>query len=134
MKNPIQTLRILYDMEASEPKWVNSVLNIIEVNSLRLGGLYIITHNISQIKEVKRFFIKNSNHSEHKNGQTWWFVWRGCLLCCCWRVVVSWFGRCWGMGGLHCVHRRAVVNKTPTLPPINTPRTVTLMITSRFGC
>ena len=30
-----------YYMEASEPKWVNSLLNIIRVNSLRLGGLHI---------------------------------------------------------------------------------------------
>ena len=28
-------------MEASEPKWVNPILNIIEVNSLRFGGLHI---------------------------------------------------------------------------------------------
>ena len=31
----------LFYMEASEPKWVNPVLNIIGVNSLRLGGLHI---------------------------------------------------------------------------------------------
>ena len=28
-------------MEASETKWDNSILNIIGINSLRLGGLYI---------------------------------------------------------------------------------------------
>ena len=28
-------------MEASEPKWVNPIFNIIGVNSLRLGGLQI---------------------------------------------------------------------------------------------
>ena len=28
-------------MESSEPKYVNPVLNIIGVNSLRLGGLHI---------------------------------------------------------------------------------------------
>ena len=28
-------------MEVSEPKWVNPVLNSIEVNSLRLGGFHI---------------------------------------------------------------------------------------------
>ena len=28
-------------MEAYEPKWVNPVLNIIGVNSLKLGGLHI---------------------------------------------------------------------------------------------
>ena len=29
-------------MEASKPKWVNPVLDIIGVNSLRLGGLHVI--------------------------------------------------------------------------------------------
>ena len=29
------------DLEASEPKWSNYILNIIEVNSLRLGNLYL---------------------------------------------------------------------------------------------
>ena len=29
-------------MNASEPKWVNSVFNIIGDNSLRLGGLQIL--------------------------------------------------------------------------------------------
>ena len=33
-------------MEASEPKWVNPVLNIIGVNSIRLGGLQISVSNI----------------------------------------------------------------------------------------
>ena len=28
-------------MEAYEPKWVNSILNTIRVNSLRLGGLHV---------------------------------------------------------------------------------------------
>ena len=28
-------------LEASEPKWVNPILNIIGVNSLRIGGLQI---------------------------------------------------------------------------------------------
>ena len=28
-------------MEASEPKWLNPILNIISVNSLRLGGIHI---------------------------------------------------------------------------------------------
>ena len=37
----VNKLNSLY-MEASEPKWVNPVLNIIRVNSLRLGGLHII--------------------------------------------------------------------------------------------
>ena len=30
---------IVLKIDASEPKWVNSTLNIIRVNSLRLGGL-----------------------------------------------------------------------------------------------
>ena len=29
------------DLEASEPKWVNHVFNIIGVNSFRLGGLHL---------------------------------------------------------------------------------------------
>ena len=29
-------------MEASEPKWVNPILNIIWVNSFKLGGLQIL--------------------------------------------------------------------------------------------
>ena len=32
-------------LKASKPKWVNSVLNIIGVNSLRLGGLQIRIKN-----------------------------------------------------------------------------------------
>ena len=28
-------------MEASEPKWINSILNIIGVNSLKLGGHHL---------------------------------------------------------------------------------------------
>ena len=32
---------ILIYLEASEPKWVNTALKIIAVNSLRLGGLYL---------------------------------------------------------------------------------------------
>ena len=36
-------LNLMYfDMEASEPNWVNSILNIIGVNSLKLGGLHVI--------------------------------------------------------------------------------------------
>ena len=31
-------------METSEPKWVNSIWNIIWVNSIRLGNLYIISY------------------------------------------------------------------------------------------
>ena len=32
------------DMEWFKPKWVNSILNITGVNSLRLGGLNIVIH------------------------------------------------------------------------------------------
>ena len=35
----------LGEIEAFEPKWVNSILYIIGVNSLRLGGLQIIIKN-----------------------------------------------------------------------------------------
>ena len=31
-----------YEMAASEPKWVNSILNITGVNSLRLEDLHLI--------------------------------------------------------------------------------------------
>ena len=34
-------LNVFHNMEASKPKWVNSILNIIGVNSLRLGCLLI---------------------------------------------------------------------------------------------
>ena len=34
---------ILSQMEASEPKWVNPVLNIVGVNSFRLGGLQMFS-------------------------------------------------------------------------------------------
>ena len=37
---------ILNDLEAFDPKWVNSILNIIEVNSLGLGGHQVIALNI----------------------------------------------------------------------------------------
>ena len=31
-------------LEASEPKWVNPVLNTIGVNSLKLGGLHLVSY------------------------------------------------------------------------------------------
>ena len=34
-------------LEAFEPKWVNPILNIIEVNTLRPGGLRIIQRKTS---------------------------------------------------------------------------------------
>ena len=39
--------------EASKPKWVNAKLNIIGVNSLRLGGLHIYTQKIGKLKLLK---------------------------------------------------------------------------------
>ena len=41
MYNETNAYKICIYMEASEPKWVNPVLNIIKVNSLSLGGLHI---------------------------------------------------------------------------------------------
>ena len=39
--NKVQWTYIILHMETSEPKWVNPTLNIIGVNSLRLGSLHI---------------------------------------------------------------------------------------------
>ena len=38
-------------MEASMPKWVNPVLNIIGVNSLRLRGLQISCNEVDSSKK-----------------------------------------------------------------------------------
>ena len=38
-------------MEAFKPKWVNSILNTIEVNSLRLGSLQIVQINDHNLRE-----------------------------------------------------------------------------------
>ena len=61
-----------YHMKASEPKWVNPVLNIIAVNSLRLGDLHItiqgtansmwyesikIWNNLSYEKTIKMYTV-----------------------------------------------------------------------------
>ena len=55
-----KTFRLIHrfdfcNMEASKPKWVNPILNIIGVNSLRLGGLHIIfpLNSITSPKELK---------------------------------------------------------------------------------
>ena len=60
-------------MEASEPKGVNSMLDFIWVNSLRLGGLQIIyvfsfflrkvAHNVVDFTQKKSscFYFLNSN-------------------------------------------------------------------------
>ena len=42
-------------MDASEPKWVNYILNVIRVNSLRLGDLQITYALISRLE--KCFFV-----------------------------------------------------------------------------
>ena len=40
-------------MEASEPKWYNPVLNVIMVNSLRLGGLHLyVSMNFLKLKKL----------------------------------------------------------------------------------
>ena len=36
-------------MDASEPNWVNHILDIIGVNSLRLGGIHMFILNYLQI-------------------------------------------------------------------------------------
>ena len=40
-------------MEASEPKWVNPILDIIGVNSLRLGGLHIMHKYFNELYKYK---------------------------------------------------------------------------------
>ena len=44
-------------MEASEPKWVNPVLNIIGANLLRLGGL--------QINVIENMKIQNTTWNQN---------------------------------------------------------------------
>ena len=47
---------IMYlNMEVSDPKWVNSIWNVIIVNSLGLGGLHIIP--LQKIKEQKLYSL-----------------------------------------------------------------------------
>ena len=54
------------NFEASEPKWVNPVLNIIGVNSLRLGGLQI------NLSFTFYRFLKNFNF-HRSNELLFWF-------------------------------------------------------------
>ena len=55
-------------MEASEPKWVNSILNIIEANSLRLEGLHILYKNESlPITNPWCIFLSNWELSDKNN-------------------------------------------------------------------
>ena len=45
-------------MEPSEPKWDNSVLNIMGVNTLRLWGLQLMFYNIRFIELIEKLKIK----------------------------------------------------------------------------
>ena len=51
-------------MEASEPKWVNTALKTIGVNSLMLGGLHITNYNVNSLKQ---FGYKISKIDKDKN-------------------------------------------------------------------
>ena len=44
-------------MEASEPKWVNTVLNNIGVNSLRLRGPHLLLYMIPNCINLNKWFI-----------------------------------------------------------------------------
>ena len=46
----LPVVSIKWYLKVSEPKWVNPILNIIGVNSLRLGGLQIYIYKIYIIK------------------------------------------------------------------------------------
>ena len=50
-------------LEASEPKWFNPVLNIIRVNSLRLGGLQLrwISETVTVTQQVFVYIITKVN-------------------------------------------------------------------------
>ena len=39
IRNKKLNVKVEYSLDASEPKWLNLILNIIGVNSLRFGGL-----------------------------------------------------------------------------------------------
>ena len=47
------------ELGASEPKWVNPVFNIIEVNSLKLGGLQLFFENSKNINLIKKILNIN---------------------------------------------------------------------------
>ena len=57
-------------IEASEPKWVNPVLNIIEVNSLRLGGLHLLV----VLKVIQVELLYNFNETELNVNPECYFV------------------------------------------------------------
>ena len=47
-------------METPEPNWVNSILNIIDVNSLMLGGLQMkFYQHFNVLKIIKKMFEPN---------------------------------------------------------------------------
>ena len=64
-------------MEGFESKWVNSILNIIGVNSLRLGGLQLIV--------VTDVIQSQSIYSEIVDF--WWSIHEGKKR---WSVTVEW--------------------------------------------
>ena len=63
---------VIVHMEASGPKWVNTILNIIGVNTLRLGGLHIQNVKFSFFEilysSIKCKFLELSVNSKLKTG------------------------------------------------------------------
>ena len=51
----ITIVNLIY-LKASKPKWVNTILNIIGVNSLRLWGLHLILSAILTLEKLMRNF------------------------------------------------------------------------------
>ena len=62
IKYPIayKTQIIIRNMEPSKPRWVPSILNIIGVNSLRLGGLQIKKQQNDNLYVDNAIFSQNS--------------------------------------------------------------------------
>ena len=61
-------------MDASEPKWVNPVLNIIAVNSLRLGGLQLYNPgNLLALITQTPSSIKLSHFAINLNGCVYYY-------------------------------------------------------------
>ena len=60
---------LIYEIEASKPKWVNPVLNIIVVNSLRLEGLQLSLKLLFHVIFHQFFLNKPLNtHSGYGGG------------------------------------------------------------------
>ena len=59
----MQTVTLRQKREASDPMWVNPILNIIGVNSLRLGGLHIVS---VKLLNLKLHFKKHANPVKSK--------------------------------------------------------------------